>query len=96
MSAVENLLRTALKVSGIDIEEVKADVTKRVAAFEQNVETLNNTLISQHQRLATIETNLEKLFAFHNIEYTKAATPKDQNDARGSAVSALSGPAKVA
>lgn len=72
MSAMESLLKTVLNVSGIDIEEVKTEVTTRIAAFEKNVETLNNTLISQHQRLETIEKNLEVLFAHLSLTYIKS------------------------
>jgi len=73
MSAMESLLRTVLNVSGVDIEEVKREVTTRIAAFERNVETLNNTLIQHHKKLDAIETNLETLFAHLGITYIKSA-----------------------
>jgi len=75
MSAMESLLRTVLNVSGVDIEEVKREVTTRIAAFERNVETLNNTLIQHHAKLDAIETNLEALFAHLGITYIKSAAP---------------------
>lgn len=94
MSAMEGLLRTVLNVSGIDIEEVKKEVTSRITAFEGNVETLNNTLISQHHHLAQIETNMEALFAHLGLTYIKSEPPAPataaaqiaQGDAAGKAV----------
>ena len=75
MSAMERLLKTVLNVSGVDIEEVKREVTTRIAAFEKNVEVLNNTLISQHQRLANLEANIERLFAHFQVTYIKSDAP---------------------
>lgn len=72
MSAMESLLKTVLNVSGVDIEEVKWEVTTRIAAFEANVETLNSTLIQHHEKLASIEKNLEALFAHLGLAYIKS------------------------
>lgn len=73
MSAMEGLLRTVLNVSGVDIDEVKREVTTRIAAFERNVETLNSTLIQHHKKLDTIETNLAALFAHLGLTYIESA-----------------------
>lgn len=79
MSAIENLLKTVLKVSGINIEEVKTDVTQRIAAFEANVSTLNNTLISHDQRIARIEKMLEALLQHHSLTVPPEVKPNVDN-----------------
>lgn len=70
MSAMENMVRTVLSAMDIDVEKMKAEVTGRIAAFEKNVETLNDTLIKLHTRSADIESKLDLLIAFHNLKPT--------------------------
>lgn len=87
MSAMETLLRTVLNVSGVDVEEIKKEVTTRIAAFEANVETLNNTLIKHHQMLERIENKIDAL-----LNPTTTAKPEISNADNGNTVSAIVGP----
>ncbi|MDE2019914.1 MAG: hypothetical protein KGJ13_06250 [Patescibacteria group bacterium] len=61
MNTVEKMLRAVFSAMDLDVETVKSDVLERVAAFERNVETLNNTLIAHHRSLAGIETTLARI-----------------------------------
>lgn len=81
MSAIENLLKTVLKVSGINIEEVKGEVTGRIAAFENNVKTLNETLISLAHRQGDLETNLARMMEAQGMTYIKTAKPETEENA---------------
>lgn len=62
-SAMEGAVRTLLRAMDIDVDEVKAEVTKRIEKFEGNIETLNNTLISIMEAQARMERNQHKIAA---------------------------------
>jgi NAD(P)H-dependent flavin oxidoreductase YrpB (nitropropane dioxygenase family) len=79
MSAMENMVRTILKSMDIDVEAMKAEVTSRIVAFEENVKTLNSTLITLLKRTEAIENKLDALCEFHNIP---TATTETTNEPR--------------
>lgn len=72
MSAIESMIRTILNSMDIDVEEIKEETTRRIKAFEGNLQTLNTTLINHHASLARIEADLTTLFAHFGI--TRPAT----------------------
>ena len=93
MSALESMIRTVLNAMDLDVEEVKAQVTSRIKAFEQNLATLNATLISHDTRLARIEKNLVTLMAKYDLPYdlsTKGAPPNGHDT--GGTVPSIEGP----
>lgn len=58
---MEGMVRTMLRAMDVDVDVVKAEVTTRIAKFEGNIETLNNTLISIMETQARIERNQHAL-----------------------------------
>lgn len=69
MSAMENMVRTMLKALDVDVDTVKAEVTTRIVAFEENVKTLNGTLISIMETQGRMEHNLKRLMDAQGMEY---------------------------
>jgi phage shock protein A len=72
MSALDKMVAALMSASGINVEDVKEQVTTRIANFEQNVTTLNNTLISIMETQRRIEHNLKRICAALNIPYEDA------------------------
>ncbi len=71
MSAMENMVRTVLRALDVDVDTLKAEVTGRIVQFETNVQTLNTTLISLHERTARIEKTLDALCTHLKIPTAK-------------------------
>lgn len=91
MSAMENMVRTVLKAMDLDVDQVKSEVTSRIVAFENNLATLNATLIAINGRLENIEKNLSALMEYHDLEYQNAKGNSHGNDERGN-VPLIEGP----
>lgn len=73
MSAMDKFLETALKAvmsaSGVDMEDVKKEVTSRVEKFENNINLLNSTLVSILENQQRQERNLKILMEHHSLIY---------------------------
>lgn len=67
MSAMDGMVKTLLKGFGVDPEEVKGEVTKRIAAFEQNINVLNSTLVCILETQKRIERNQHRIAAMLSI-----------------------------
>ena len=63
MAAMDNMVRTLLKAMDVDVDAVKEEVTKRIKAFEGNLETLNTTLITIMDTQKRIEKNQQAIAA---------------------------------
>lgn len=69
--AMEGMIKTILGAMGIDPVEVQNEVTKRITQFEQNIDTLNMTLISIKETQARIELNQHMIAAHLQCAITK-------------------------
>lgn len=63
---IEMAIRSLLSATGFNVDEVKAEVTQRIAQFEHNVATLN-------ARMEAIDKNLKAICEHHGIPYTPPA-----------------------
>lgn len=78
MSAMESLVATLLKASGVNPDEVKETIVARVKQFEDNVKTLNDTLISIQATQARIEAKVDALMEFHNLSVAQSLWSPEQ------------------
>jgi len=76
MSAMETMVRTILSSLDIDVEAMKSEVTTRIVDFENNVKTLNSTLITLMQRTSAIENKLDLLLLHHGIAQPQTVSEK--------------------
>ena len=88
MSAMENLVKTILRALDVDVEALKTEVIGRVVAFEKNVETLNATLISLHERQQREEKLLLALCEHHSIDTAKIMETANVGDEKSRALTA--------
>lgn len=87
MSAVEMMMNTLLKATGLNMEEVKAEFVKRIGQFEQNIKLLNDTLIEIKKD--------QKAIADH-LQITLPSTAnKDTANGPGNSISALPRPVET-
>lgn len=59
MSALDSMMGTIIKAMGLDMDQVKAEFTNRIAMFESNVKILNETLISIKKDQEELRNSLE-------------------------------------
>lgn len=84
MSAVEKMLATALKALDLPVEEIKAQVTTRIAQFEQNVKSVETALITIMRRQEQHDAILRAIAAqlglnYERIEFPAPATKENEN-----------------
>lgn len=72
MSAIDKMVSALVNAMGLNMDEVKGEVTRRIANFEGNVQTLNSTLINQYEIQRRIEHNLKRHMALSGLLYEEA------------------------
>lgn len=75
MSAMDKLVETMLKVSGLNVEEVKTTITQRVVNFEKGVKSVETSLLMIHQGQRNMEHNIKRLLALQDMEWQEAPQP---------------------
>lgn len=83
MSAMEGMIRTLLKAMDVDVEDVKAEVTRRIGVFEQNINTLNETLIIIMATQARMERNQQAIASALNVTLEPIPAPPAQGKSNG-------------
>lgn len=67
-TAIETMARTILRALDVDVEALKSETITRIAQFEQNVKTLNETLILLHEGVKRIEAKQDEILARQRYE----------------------------
>lgn len=62
-TALENAARMILRALDVDVDALKTETMARIAQFERNVKTLNDTLIQLHEGVARLEKKLDEHIA---------------------------------
>jgi len=83
MSAYEKMITAAMKGLNLDVDGMKAEITKRIAQFEDNVKKLVDTLAAVFNRLSAIEADnkllhakMDALLQHHGISIPAATEQK--------------------
>lgn len=83
MSAIENMVRVVLSAMDIDVEEIKGVLMERVNKFEENVVTLNTTLIDLLKEQRRNAAMMEAVLTHLNLPVPPPTAPSEKsNDAR--------------
>jgi len=85
MSAMEGMIKTILKAMDLNPDVIQREVTSRIAAFEGNVKTLNDTLIELNKGVENLRLNQRAICAAQNIPYIEmTANEENENGRRNS------------